>query len=102
MAVSLGDALGISEVRLPRQSAVAYNFRVRRLGQNVSMYRPDCLFQTVTGFWEVTPVNDVNLRTYRTDHSVGGWNTNSFILSSTSDKTATWSGHVVCLLRPLP
>ena len=50
MAISLGDALSISEVRLPRQSVVAFNFRVRRLYQNVSAYRPDCLFQTVTGF----------------------------------------------------
>ena len=27
MAISLGDALGISEVRLPGQSVVAFNFR---------------------------------------------------------------------------
>ena len=60
MAVSLGDDLGIAEM--------AFNFRVWRLCQNVSVYRPDCLFQTVTGFWEVTPVNHVKLRTYRTDH----------------------------------
>ena len=51
MAISPGDALSISEVRLPRQSVVvAFNFRVRRLCQNMSAYRPDCLFQTVTGF----------------------------------------------------
>ena len=31
MAISLGDALGISEVRLPGQSVVAFNFVVRRL-----------------------------------------------------------------------
>ena len=68
MAISLGDALGLSEVRLLRQSVVAVTFRGRRLCQNVSMYRLDCLFQTVTGFWEVTPVNHVNLRTYRMDH----------------------------------
>ena len=68
MAISLGDALGISEVRLPAQSVVAFNFVVRRLRQSVSAYRPDCLFETVTGFWEVTPVNHVILRTYRTDH----------------------------------
>ena len=68
MAVSLGDAFGISEVRLPRQFVVAFKFIVRRLCQNVSVYRPDCLFQTVTGFWEVTPLNHVDLRTYRTDH----------------------------------
>ena len=68
MALPLGDALGIYEVRLPRQSVVAFNFRVWRLCQNVSVYRPDCLCQTVTGFWEVTPVNHINLRTYRTDH----------------------------------
>ena len=68
MAMSLGDALGMSEVRLPGQSVVAFNFIVLRLCQNVSAYRPDCLFQTVTGFWEVTPVNHVILRTYRTDH----------------------------------
>ena len=68
MAISLGDALGISEVRLPGQSVVAFNFVVHRLCQNVSAYRPDCLFQTVTGFWEVTPVHHVVLRTYRTDH----------------------------------
>ena len=49
MAMSLGDALGISEGRLSRQSAVAFSFRPRRLSQNVSAYRPDCLFQTVTG-----------------------------------------------------
>ena len=36
MVISLGDALGISEVRLPRQSAVAFKFRVPRLCQNVS------------------------------------------------------------------
>ena len=68
MAVSLGDALGISEVKLPRQSVVAFNFGVRRLCQHMSVYRPDYLFQAVTGFWEVTPVNHVNLRTYRTAH----------------------------------
>ena len=68
MAVSLGDALGISEVRLSRKSVVAFNFGVWRLCQNVSVYRPGCLFQAVTGFCEVTPVNHVNLRTYRTDH----------------------------------
>ena len=68
MAISLRDALGISEVRLPRQSVVAFNLIVGRLCQNVSAYRPDCLFQTVTGFWEVTPVNHVILRSYRTDH----------------------------------
>ena len=49
MAISLGDALSISEVRLPRQSVVAFNFRVSILCQNVSAYMPDCLFQTVTG-----------------------------------------------------
>ena len=68
MAVSLGDTLGISEVRLPKQFVMAFNFRVRRLCQNVSVYRPDCLFQTMTGFWEITLVNHVNLRTYRTDY----------------------------------
>ena len=68
MAISLRDALGISEVRLSGQSVVAFNFVVRRLCQNVSAHRPDCLFQTVTGFWEVTPVNHVILRTYRMDH----------------------------------
>ena len=68
MAISLGDALGISEVRLPVQSEVAFDFVVRRLRQNVSAYRLDCLFQTVTGFWKVTPVNHVILRTYRTDY----------------------------------
>ena len=50
VAISLGDALGISEVRSPRQSVVAFNFVVHGLCQNVSTYRPDCLFQTVTGF----------------------------------------------------
>ena len=50
MAISLGDALGISEVRLPRQSVVASNLIARILCQIVSAYRPDCLFQTVTGF----------------------------------------------------
>ena len=68
MAISLGDALGISEVRLPGQSVVAFNLVARRLCQNASVYRPDCLFQTVTGFWEVTPVHHVILRTHRTDH----------------------------------
>ena len=45
-----------------------FGFVVRRLCQNVSAYRPDCLFETVTSFWEVTPVNHVILRTYRTNH----------------------------------
>ena len=64
MAVSLGDALGISEVRLLRQSVVDFKFRVRRLCQNVSVCRPDCLFRTVTGFGRSGPVNHVNLRIY--------------------------------------
>ena len=68
VAIPLGDALGISAVRLPGQSVVAFNFIVRRLCQNVSSYKPDCLFQTVKGFREVTPVHHVILRTYRTDH----------------------------------
>ena len=50
MAISLRAALSISDARLPRQSVVAFNFRVRSLCQIVSAYRPDCLFQTVTGF----------------------------------------------------
>ena len=68
MAISLGDALGIFEVRLLGQSVVAFNFVVHRLCQNVSAYRADCLFQTVTGFWDVTKVNHVILKTYRMDH----------------------------------
>ena len=69
MVMSLGDALGISEGRLSRQSVVAFSFRVRRLNQNVSAYRPDCLFQTVTGSGgHPLLVNHDNLRTYRTNH----------------------------------
>ena len=68
MAISLGDALGSSEVRLPGQSVVAFNFVVRGLCPSVSAYRLDCLFQIVTGFWEFTPVNHVILRTYRADN----------------------------------
>ena len=49
MTVSLGDAMGISVVRLPGQSVVAFNFRVCRLCQNVSVYRLDWLFQTAIG-----------------------------------------------------
>ena len=45
-----------------------FDFVVGRLFQNVSAYRPDCLFQIVTGFWEVTPAIPIILRTYRTDH----------------------------------
>ena len=35
---------------------------------NMSAYRPDYLFQAVTGVWEVTPLDRVKLKTYRTDH----------------------------------
>ena len=49
MAVSLGDVMGISIVRLPGQSVEALNFRVHRLCQNGSMYRPDCLSRTLIG-----------------------------------------------------
>ena len=49
MATSLGEALDISEVRLPGQPD-GLNFVVRRLYQNVSAGRPGCLFRTVTGF----------------------------------------------------
>ena len=73
MAISLGDALGISDVILPRQSIAAFNFVVHRLYQNVSTYRADCLFQTVTDFWGVTLVNHVILRTYKTDHRYWHW-----------------------------
>ena len=65
MAISLGDALGISEVRLPRQSVMAL---ISEPGNCAKMCPLDCLFQTVIGFWEVAPVNHINLRTYRTDH----------------------------------
>ena len=37
-------------------------------GRNVSAYRPDYLFQTVISVWEVTLLNRVKLKTYRTDH----------------------------------
>ena len=91
MAISLVDALGISEVRLTRQSVVAINL-VRRLCQNVSAYRPDCLFRTVTGFWEVTPVNHVILRTYRTDTNNGVWKRSQAGLSLLADIDSSTRG----------
>ena len=46
VAISLRDAVSISEVRLPRPSVVAL-ISGCRLCQNVSAYRPDCLFQAM-------------------------------------------------------
>ena len=55
MAVSLGDAWGISGIRLAGQSVL-----VLILGPGtvpgVSAYGPDNLFQAVMGVWGVTPV----------------------------------------------
>ena len=39
-----------------------------RTGPNVSAFRPDYLFHTVIGVWEVIPSERVKLKTYRTDH----------------------------------
>ena len=50
MAISLGDAWGISRIRLPGQSVLAFYLRPRTV-PNVSAYRPDYLFQTVIGVW---------------------------------------------------
>ena len=67
VAVSLGDAWGISRIR---RRAVCVGFLVLSLmtGPNVSEYRPDYLFQTVIGVWEVILLVRVKLKTYRTDH----------------------------------
>ena len=51
-----------------RGNCSGFYFQSPETVQNVFVYRPDCLFRTMTGFWEVIPVNYVNLRTYRTDH----------------------------------
>ena len=53
MAISLEDALGISEVKLLGQSVVAFNYMVCRLCQNVSGYkgRIACLEIVKSGFW---------------------------------------------------
>ena len=67
MAISLGDAWDTSRIRLPGQSVLALILSSRTV-PNVSTYRPDYLFQIVIGVWEVTPVDRVKLKTYRTDH----------------------------------
>ena len=41
----------------------------------VSAYGPDYLFQTVLGVWEITPLNRVKLKTYKTDHRQWHWET---------------------------
>ena len=50
MALSRGDALSISEVRLQRQSVVVLISESIDCAKNMSAYRPNCLFQTVMGF----------------------------------------------------
>ena len=45
----------ISEIRLPRQSVLAFLFLSPKTVPNVSAYRPDCLFQTVTDVLEGNP-----------------------------------------------
>ena len=49
VAISLGDAWGISRIRLPGQFVLAFLFLSPRTVPNVSAYRPDYLFQTVIG-----------------------------------------------------
>ena len=48
VAISLGDAWGISRIRLQGQSVLALILSPRAV-PNVSAYRPDYLFQTVIG-----------------------------------------------------
>ena len=48
MAVSLGDACGISRIRLLKQSVLAFLIQSLRTVPNVSTYKLDYLFQTVT------------------------------------------------------
>ena len=67
VAISLGGAWGTSRIRLPGQSVLALILSPRTV-PNASTYRPDYLFQIVIGVWEVTPVDRVKLKTYRTDH----------------------------------
>ena len=47
----------ISEVRFAGAIYSGFDFVVRRLCKNVSAYRPDCLFQIVTGFLGGHPSN---------------------------------------------
>ena len=54
VAISLGDAWGISRIRLPGQSVSAFNSNPRTV-PNVSAYRPNYLFQTMIGVWEGHP-----------------------------------------------
>ena len=67
MAILLGDAWGISRIRLLEQSVLAFNLDWRTV-PNVSVYRLDYLFRTVIGVGEVTPIGRVYLKTCRTDY----------------------------------
>ena len=58
MAVSLGDAWGISRIRLSGQSVLVFNSKSEDWAKRV---RLDYLFQTVIGVWEVIPLDRVKL-----------------------------------------
>ena len=94
MAISLGEAGDISGTSLPGQSVLANNSRSKDCA-NMSAYRPDYLFQTVIGVWEVIPVDCVKLKTI--DSGIGkrsqvGLSLLEDIGSSTSGFCAILSG----------
>ena len=64
VAISLGDAWGISRIRLPGQSVLAL-MQSPTTKPNVSAYRPEYLLETVIGVWEVIPLDSFKLKTYR-------------------------------------
>ena len=68
MAISLGDAWGILKNQTAKAVCVGFSVLSPRTEPNVSAYRPDYLFQPVTGIWEVIPLVHAKLKAYRTDH----------------------------------
>ena len=63
-----GRCLGHLQNQTAEAVCVGFLVLSPRTGPNLSAYRPDCLFQTVIGVWEVIPLVRVKLKTYRTNH----------------------------------
>ena len=65
MAISLGE---MPVASLESDCRGSPCFLILSPGPNLSAGRPDYLFKTVIGIWEVIPLDCVKLTTYRTDH----------------------------------
>ena len=69
MAISLGDAWGIFRISLPGQSVLAIKSEFEDCAKRVRVWAGLPVSDCDRCVGEVTPIDHVKLKTYRTDYS---------------------------------